>query len=142
MNGVATLSLLQLLEDNGFGKLDETLFWEKLGIGKDGIYITDLGGSIERGQRKSVYYELFCRGEDDFAGYNHLQEVVDFLNRSFAVCKLPTVPSYDSAGFNNVTIMPLGSITNSGADADGRIIYNATGQLYYGEVIPINKQNN
>ena len=33
-----TLNLLQLLENNGFGTIDENLFWEKLTLGEEGVF--------------------------------------------------------------------------------------------------------
>ena len=56
---VLTLSLLKYLSDNGFGTIDQNLFWEKLGLGKNGLYITDVGDAQERGVRKSTTYELY-----------------------------------------------------------------------------------
>ncbi len=126
-----TLSLLQFLEDNGFGKIDQTLFWEKLGLGKDGLYISDLGDSQDRTTRPSTTYEIYSRAKDDFRAYTQLQEVADFLTSSYNVCQLPSVPSCTDEGFSGVTIMPPSTIANAGIDANGHIIYSITGRIYY-----------
>lgn len=130
---MVSLSLLKLLELNGFGTIDEDLFWEKLGLNEDGIYITDLGASQERGSRKSLSYQIYCRGQNDVSTYKKLQAVADFLTNSFAICKLPAVPPVTDYGYSNVTIMPPSAILSLGDDINGRIIYSITGQLYYGE---------
>lgn len=130
---MVSLSLLKLLELNGFGTIDEDLFWEKMGIGKDGLYITDMGGSQDRGSRKSLSYTIYSRAKNDVTAYQKLQAVADFLTRSFAICQLPAVPPITNYGYGNVTILPPSSIASVGEDINGRIIYSITGQLYYGE---------
>lgn len=128
---IITLSILQLLADNGFGTVDEDLFWEKLGIGKEGIYITDVGDTQARGIRYSTTFELYSRGSSDLDGYQRLQKVVDFLNESYSVCSLPAVPPYTDTGFSNVQIMPPSTIASIGEDGNGRVIYSITGKIYY-----------
>lgn len=132
---MVSLSLLKFLELNGFGTIDEDLFWEKLGLNDDGIYITDLGASQERGGRKSLSYQIYCRGKNDVEAYQKLQAVADFLTASFAVCELPAVPPITDYGYSNVTIMPPSALLSLGEDINGRVLYSITGQLYYGEKI-------
>lgn len=131
-----TLNLLKLLELNGFGKIDEDLLWEKLALSKDGIYILSLGDSTDRGARRSCRYELYSRNKkSDVEGRKKLEEIVEFLNQSYAQCTLPEVAS--SSGtiiapeVKNATIMPLSTIANNGLDANNRIIWSANGQIYY-----------
>lgn len=126
-----TLSLLKLLEDNGFGKIDENLFWEKLGLGLDGLYIADIGSAQDRTTAPSTMYELYSRAKDDFEAYQQLQTVRDFLERSYTTCNLPAVPPYTDEGFSGVTIMPPSTVSNNGIGEDGHIIYSITGRIYY-----------
>ena len=128
---VLTLSLLKYLSDNGFGTIDQNLFWEKLGLGKNGLYITDVGDAQERGVRKSTTYELYSRGDSDLDGYTKLQAVAEFLRGSYDVCDLPAVPPYSDEGFTNVSILPPSTISSMGEDGNGRIIYSITGRVYY-----------
>lgn len=128
---VLTLSLLKYLADNGFGTIDQNLFWEKLGLGKNGLYITDVGDAQERGVRKSTTYELYSRGSSDLDGYTKLQAVAEFLRQSYDVCDLPAVPPYSDEGFTNVSILPPSTISSMGEDGNGRIIYSITGRVYY-----------
>lgn len=128
---VLTLSLLKYLSDNGFGTIDQDLFWEKLGLGKNGLYITDVGDAQERGARKSTTYELYSRGDSDLDGYTKLQAVAEFLRESYDVCDLPAVAPYTDEGFTNVSILPPSTISSMGEDGNGRIIYSITGRVYY-----------
>lgn len=130
-----TLSLLKLLENNRFGKIDKSLFWGKMGLDDYGVYISELGDAGVRGQRRSIQYQLYSRGKDDVKGYKQLECVVDFLNKQYGLCTLPSVrkPNGEtlSKAYDNVTIMPLSTITNAGQDLNGHTIYTATGRIYY-----------
>ncbi len=127
-----TLSLLQYLEDNGFGTIDEDLFWEKLGVDAIGAYITSVGQPRERGMRHRQDYVIYSRGLTDIQGYDKLNKIRSFLDQSYDICTLPSVPSVaESEEYNNVTIMPPSSITNSGEDSEGRVIWSLTGTIYY-----------
>lgn len=129
-----TLSLLKFIENNGLGVIDTDLFWQKLTLDKVGIYIADIGQTKERGGRNIVQFELYSRGDNDVDGYKRLQAILDLLNNNYVVCNLPSVQNGSQTiteGFSNVTIMPPSSISNYGLDSQGRIIYSATGTLYY-----------
>lgn len=129
-----TLSLLKFIENNGLGVIDQDLFWQKLTLDKVGIYIADIGQTKERGGRNVVQFELYSRGNNDVDGYKRLQAILDLLNNNYVVCNLPSVQNGSQTiteGFSNVTIMPPSSISNYGLDSQGRIIYSATGTLYY-----------
>lgn len=129
-----TLSLLKFIENNGLGVIDQNLFWQKLTLDKVGIYIADIGQTKERGGRNIVQFELYSRGNNDVDGYKRLQAILDLLNNNYVVCNLPSVQNGSQViteGFSNVTIMPPSSISNYGLDSQGRIIYSATGTLYY-----------
>lgn len=129
-----TANLLQLLENNGLGKLGETLFWEKLTLGEVGVYIASIGNRTERGERRAQTFELYSRGKTDTDGYKRLKAIVDFLNSAYEVCSLPAVYEdgvLKSESIERITIMPCSSITNGGLDDNGRVIWTATGMIYY-----------
>jgi len=130
-----TLSLLKHLENNGFGTIDNSLFWGKMGLDDYGVYISDIGDASVRGARRSVQYQLYSRGKDDVKGFKQLEDIVNFLNSQYGVCTLPSVqkPNGDtlSLAYDNVTIMPLSTITNAGQDLNGHTIYTAVGRIYY-----------
>ncbi len=130
-----TLSLLKLLENNGFGSIDKGLFWGKMGLDDFGVYISEIGDAGIRGMRRSVQYQLYSRGRNDVCGYKQLDKIINYLNSQYGTCTLPSVrkPNGDvlSKGFSNVTIMPLSTITNAGQDTNGNTIYTAMGRIYY-----------
>ena len=132
-----TLNLLQLLENNNLGTIDVDLFWEKLTLGKVGVYITSIGNPSERGKRKIQSFELYSRGTTDVDGCKRLKDIVDFLNSSYSVCSLPQVVDKKdqktilSEEVENITIMPCSTITDGGRDDNGRIIWTATGTILY-----------
>lgn len=126
-----TLSLLKFIENNGLGVIDRDLFFQKLALGKKGIYISDIGESFARGMRHRQGFELYSRGDNDIDGYKRLKAVIDLLNNSYGVCELPAVPPATTEPYKNVTIMPPSSISNVGLDNNGRVIYSATGTIYY-----------
>ncbi len=126
-----TLSLLQYLQDNGLGIIDEDLFWQKLGVDREGVYIVELGGNNDRGSRRSTTYELYSRHTDDVKAYQKLEDICKLLNRSYSVCRLPPVPEYSNREYQNVTIMPVSPISNAGLDVEGRVVFSTTGIVYY-----------
>lgn len=128
---IITLSLLKFLEDKGLGQIDKNLFWQKLGLGLDGIYIADLGTGQSRFSHHNTTYEIYSRASDDFEAYKQLLEVTNLLRNSYNVCNLPAAPPFTDEGFSQVTIMPPSTISNNGQDSNGRIIYSITGQIYY-----------
>lgn len=125
-----TLALLKHLEEAGIGRIDSNLFWEKLGLGKDGIYISSIGNPTARGTQKRQTYQLYSRGKSDIEGRRQLENALKILNESYELCELPGIKGI-TEGYSNVTIMPTSTISNGGLDANGRIIWTATGEIYY-----------
>jgi hypothetical protein len=120
---------LKLLEEQGFGVIDESLFFQKLTLDRKGMYIADIGDPIIKGQRRTYGFELFSRGNNDTDGYKMLSEVLDFLRDSYSdICELPAVPSLTD-GYSNVTVVPTSGITNVGLDDNNRIIYSIQGKI-------------
>ena len=132
---IPTLSLLKFLSQNGFGSLSKDLFWEKLELSKNGVYIVSNGQAQERHARRVQSFTLYSRGETDISGYTKLEQIVEFLNSSDSVCSLPSVrdKATDTVAesIGNVDITPLTTITNSGKDSEGKTIWIATGQIVY-----------
>lgn len=131
-----TLQILQLLQNNGFGTIDVDLFWEKMGLGKAGVYISSLGEASTRGARRAQTYELYSRGDSDVSGYQRLLDIVEFLSSAYShICTLPSVQGSDgetiAKELGNVAIMPLSSISSNGLDANRRTIFSATGRILY-----------
>lgn len=130
-----TLSLLKLLSQNNFGKIDQTLFWEKLGIDKDGIYISSIGEAQDLHGRRSQSYQLMSRASNDMEAYEKLAQVVEFINNSYSVCELPKVQSKSgktlAEAIGNVSLMKVSTISNGGLDSNSRVVWTATGRIEY-----------
>lgn len=125
-----TLNLLKHLETLGFGTIDDNLLWQKMTLDRDGLYISDLGGTNTRTSRKGVTFQIYSRANNDVKAFKQLQRVIDQLEANPVICELPGITGI-SEDYHNVTIMPFSSIANNGLDANGRTIYSTTGSLYY-----------
>lgn len=126
-----TLSLLKFIENHGLGKIDKDLFFQKLALDKVGIYVADLSTPSNRGARRRQDFEFYSRGNNDIDGYKRLNSVIELLNNSYGVCELPAVPPVTTEPYRNVTIMPMSSVNNLGLDNNERIVYSASGTIYY-----------
>ncbi|MDO4527116.1 MAG: hypothetical protein Q4B87_03445 [Candidatus Saccharibacteria bacterium] len=127
-----TLNFLKFLENNGFGTIDEDLFWQKLSLGRNGIYIVNIGEAQNRGRRRSQRFELYSRASSDFEALHKLEEIIDFVNNAYPVCALPAVPEFDiDNGYSNITILPISTPTRVGEDENDRIIWSASGTIIY-----------
>lgn len=142
-----TLSLLKLLEDEGFGVVSITgeepgadLFYQNITLDKKGIYIADIGDPVERHSRDTQSYQLLARGSSNLDGSYKLSQIRKYLIANYTdICELPsmtvqidgvnvTIPAY-----TNVELSKPSTITNVGLDAQNRIIYSMTGQIIYKE---------
>lgn len=131
---MVTLSLAKLLEDEGFGKIDVDIFYQKLTLDKTGIYIADVGDVVGRHSRDSQGYEILSRGVTDVQGLQILQRIRKFLvNQYQNVCELPAVPPITTESYQGVHLTKPSTITNVGLDAQNRVIYSITGSILYKE---------
>lgn len=132
---IPTLSLMKYLSQSGFGTMSKDLFWEKLDLESDGVYIVSNGQAQELHARRVQSFTLYSRGANDISGYTKLEEIIEFLNTSDSICTLPSVRDKASGivaeSIGNVYIRPLTTITNSGKDSEGKTIWLATGQIEY-----------
>lgn len=125
-----TLALLKLLEENEFGQIGRSLFWQKMPLGKTGLFITNLAVSGRRGERKSQRFEIFSIGDDDVDGLKKIEAVAEFLRNSYAINNLPAVEDI-SREFENVAIMPPSTVSSLGQNEQGRVVYSISGEIYY-----------
>lgn len=129
-----TLSFLKLLEGEGFGTIDVDLFFQKLTLDKNGVYIADIGDPVERHGRDTQSYELLVRGKNDVDGYKLLKNIRKFLVGEYQnICELPAFPPITTEVYANVELSKPSTITNVGLDAQNRIIYSMTGTIIYKE---------
>lgn len=135
-----TLHILKLLEDNGYGTLaltgeevsDNLLFFEKLPVGKEGVWIMSRGDAIVRGQTLSQSFDIYARGSNDIDGAKRLEAILEFFaNECYPVCDLPEVPDYSETQYKNSIIVPTFNISTVGVDGTDRVIYLASAQVTY-----------
>lgn len=129
-----TLNFLQLLEDNGYGTIDTDLFWNKLSLNKNGVFIVDIGQAQPRGNRRVQRYEIYSRSKkSDVDGYLKIKAIADFINnQAYSVCDLPKCDLVsENEAVHNVTIMPVSTPTNTGEDSMGRIVWSISGNIIY-----------
>lgn len=135
-----TLSVAQLFQDNGLGTVALTgsetgkvIYWEKLPLNKNGVFIMSNGDPLERSLVKSQSFDIFSRGTSDVDGYKRLEDIAKFIGRERIECELPIVPGVSTKQYVNCTISPTFNITNQGLDANDRVIWNASFKITYKE---------
>lgn len=137
-----SLHIAKLLEDNGLGTLALTgsemgsnlIFFEKLPVGKAGVYIMSNGDALQRGSRTTMSFDIYARGTNDLNGAQRLEDILKFFrNECYPVCDLPIVPGYSNKQYKNCVIVPSFNVTNQGLDSTDRVIYSASATITYKE---------
>lgn len=126
------LHILKLLEEAGFGTIDVDLFYEKLTLQKEGLYITSRGAPMSRGSMTTQSFDIYARADDDIKGAKALEDVLQYLEDAYGeVCDLPILPGISTTEYKNCSIRPTSNISSAGLDAKNRIIYVISGQVQY-----------
>lgn len=137
-----TLHLSQYLADNGFGRValtgsetgNDLIYFEKLPLGKTGLFIMSNPTSLTRGQRTSQSFDIYARGRNDLEGGQKLGDILQFFLETYHTCDLPTVPGYSDKQYKDCVITPSSNISNLGVDATDRVIYSVSATIIYTEV--------
>lgn len=136
-----TLHIAKLLQDNGYGTIaltgNETgsnlIFFEKLPIGKTGVFVMSRGNTLSRGTRRTQSFDIYARGTNDINGAKRLKDILKFFGQRYEACDLPTVTGYSDEVYTNIVIEPTFNITNVGLDATDRVIYSVSATITYNE---------
>lgn len=126
-----TLHLLQQLQDDDFGVIDETLFWGKMPLDVEGISIIDRGSPYTRGTRLTQAFDLYSRGSNDLTGADILEQILEWMIDNYVTCDLPEVPEHSDKTYHNCQILPLTNVENVGKDETDRVIWRLAGQISY-----------
>ena len=137
-----SLHLAQYLADNGFGRValtgsetgNDLIYFEKLPLGKTGLYIMSNPTPLTREQRMQQSVDIYARGRNDLEGAVKLNQVVKFLRDEYGTCNLPVVPGYSEETYKDCVFTPEQSISNQGLDATDRVIYSVSVNITYTEV--------
>ena len=127
---IPTLSLLKLLEDNGFGTIDKDLFFEKMPLGATGLYIASVGMSQAKGERRRQGYDIYVRGKNDIEARKLTESVADFICNC-NICELPAVPPIADESVKGVELDLASTPTSLGLDDHGRVLFRISGTIYY-----------
>ena len=137
-----SLHLAQYLADNGFGRValtgsetgNDLIYFEKLPLGKTGLYIMSNPTPLTREQRMQQSVDIYARGRNDLEGALLLKDIVKFLRDEYGTCDLPVVPGYSEEQYRDCVFTPEQSISNQGLDATDRVIYSVSVNITYTEV--------
>lgn len=128
-----TLHLLQHLEDNGFGNINQTLLWEKLPLNTNGIAIFSRGGETFRSGRAVQQFDLYSRGSSDIQGAQDLEKIWIFFTET-KHCDLPKVTSgscLSDKQYQNCVIEAQSALENLGLDRGDRVLFRWSYQINY-----------
>lgn len=126
-----TLHFAQLLENEGFGTLDTDIFWEKLPIDIDGIFVISRGGTSFINNRATQAFDIYSRHANALLGADKLEKIWEFVTEDGVVCDLPPIPNVSHKEYKRVRIIPQSNLENLGEDEAGRKIWRWSYQLNY-----------
>lgn len=133
---MVTLHIAKLLEDEGFGVLDQTIFWEDMPINSSGNPINGLW-IVPRGQPygrfiKTQAFDIYSRNTNKVTSSQVLEDILEYLQDAFGeVCELPEVPPYSNAHYYDVEIQPVSGIENVGSDEQDKVVRVISGQIKF-----------
>jgi len=130
---MVTLHVLRYLQENGFGTIDTSLFFEKLPLGKNGVAIFSRGGERAYGRKRAVQsFDLYCRGSSDLLGYDKLEKIAEFFASNYDnLCTLPTIPGVSNRVYKKARITVIDNIENLGLDENDRVLFRLGSQIIY-----------
>lgn len=130
-----TLHIAKLLADNGFGTLDQDIFWEDMpvdskGVPKDGIWVVSRGAPVTRFQADYQAFDIYSRSKNKLQSSQKLEDILEFLTDAFeTVCELPTVPPHSLTLYTDVVITPTSGIENVGTDEQDKVVRVISGEI-------------
>lgn len=131
-----TLHIAKLLEVEGFGTLDQDIFWEEValnaqGNAKDGIWVVSLAPQVDRFSLRQSF-EIYSRYSNKVTGAQKLEKVLEFLQEAYgSVCTLPKAPPHSNAEYINVRIKPTSGVQSIGKDENNKIVRVIGGEVQY-----------
>lgn len=128
-----TLHLLQLLEDNGYGVINDSLFENLIPSGKTGVSIVSVSGNTGLGRRNSsITVDLYSRGENNIDGHDKLDRIRLFFSDKYGeLCKLPKLKGLSDIEYSNVTVTNIGNVDTLPPDENNRNLYRLSLTIKY-----------
>lgn len=132
-----TLNILKLLEDEGFGTINDDLFFESIDIDnqsqpKEGIWIVSRPSQPTQRNVKVQQFDIYARYQNKITCGNKLQGILDYFEQSKdKPCTLPDYPPYSTGMYTNIRIFPLSTIENVGIDENGKLVLVISGEIRF-----------
>lgn len=134
---MVTLHIAKWLEDEGFGTLDQDIFWEEVPLdsnGKpyDGIWVVTRGSALSRFNTTTQQFDIYSRFANKLTGSQKLEQILEKIMEAYGdVCTLPTVPPYSLTVYDNVRLRPISGIENVGSDEQDKIVRVVSAEVQY-----------
>lgn len=132
-----SLHIAKWLEDEGFGTIDQDIFWEEVPLdpnGKpyDGIWVVTRGSALNRFNTTTQQFDIYSRYANKITGSLKLEQILEKIMEAYGdVCTLPTVPPYSLTIYDNVRLRPVSGIENVGSDAQDKIVRVISAEVQY-----------
>lgn len=134
---MVTLHIAQLLADEGFGTLDQDIFWESMPVDNkgetfEGIWIVPRGIPVTRFKTTIQAFDIYSRYSNKITGSQQLESILEYLSAAYGeVCELPEVPTKSETRYYDVQLTPVSGIENVGTDEQGMVIRVISGEINY-----------
>ena len=129
-------SLLQQMQNSGFGTIGDTLQVGTLAVdtngrAKNGVAVALRGSAVNRTQIEIQAIDFYVRNSNPLTAIQKAQQILEYLQESFSeICNLPAMPPLTDT-YSNVTIVPTDSVSFVGQDENGGHVYLVSGELRY-----------
>lgn len=131
-----SLSLAKWLADEGFGTLDDDIFWEEAALDangkpKDGIWVVTRGAIVTRFST-SQGFDIYSRFTNKLSGSQKLEAILERLQEAYGdVCTLPAVEPYSGTQYENVRLFTVTGIENVGTDDQDKVVRVISGMVQF-----------
>lgn len=132
-------SLLQQLEDDGFGTVGNELQVGVIpltaqGNVRNGIAVTPRGLPVTRLNVNIQAVDFYVRNSNPMTALNKAQELLEYLQESFAeICNLPSLDGVTTETFSEVVITPSSSVDFVGVDDNNGTTFVVSGEVRFKE---------
>lgn len=134
---MVTLHIAALLAQEGFGTLDQDIFWEDMPINAqgdpiDGLWVVARGSALSRFDTTTQAFDIYSRSSNKLESSKQLEDILEFLKDAYGeVCELPTVPPYSLTEYIEVRLRPVSGIENVGVDEQDKVVRVISAEVQY-----------
>lgn len=134
---MVTLHIAKLLADEGFGTLDQDIFWEDMPIDvqgnpKNGLWVVPRGAPVTRFNTCYQSFDIYSRHSNKVTSSKQLEDILEYLQTAYEeVCELPEVPPYSVTRYYDVRIEPVSGIESVGVDDQDKVVRVISGEIKF-----------